>query len=517
MAAFLVTRATAQADFARELPGRRVCVAGLGVSGPPAARMLARCGARVIAVDSRDDGDGRDLAARLARDGVNVLLGAAAAVTLPPGTDLVVTSPGWMPAAPLLVAAASAGVEVMGDVELAWRLRPSLPDGGRQRWLAVTGTNGKTTTVRMLALMLAAAGHRAVAAGNVGTSLADIVSEPEPYEVVAVELSSFQLHWSSTIAPYAAAVLNVAAHHLDWHGTLEAYAADKAKIFAPAPCTGGRATIAIGNADDQRSAAIAAAAGNPRVSPAGGPAGGVPPQVAMFRLGEPGPGELGVAAGFLVDRAFGPGSKGDGVRLAATADACGADPAARARPPAPHNVANALAAAALARAYGAPTGAIGEGLRGFRPDPHRIALVTSVAGVDYVDDSKATNPHAAAAALAAYDPVVWVAGGQLKGAVGDLGDLVRATAGRLHGVVLFGADRDKIAEALLRHAPQVPVVEVAGTDTGAMDIVVKAAAELAEPGDTVLLAPAAQSFDMFRDYPARGEAFAASVRRLAEQ
>ena len=501
-------------DFARELAGRRVCVAGLGVSGPPAARVLAGYGARVTAVDSRDDGDRRDLAARLAACGVRVLLGEAAAATLPAGTNLVVTSPGWTPAAPLLVSAAAAGVEVMGDVELAWRLRPSLPAGGRQQWLAVTGTNGKTTTVRMLALMLAAAGYRAVAAGNVGTSLADVVAEPEPYEVVAVELSSFQLHWSSTIVPFAAVVLNVAAHHLDWHGTLEAYAADKARIFAPG-------TIAIGNADDERSALMAAAAGEAAraagkaAARARGAAAGGPARVAMFRLGEPGPGEVGVAGGFLVDRAFGQPGRAGGIRLAAVADLCDRDPAATARPPAPHNVADALAAAALARAYGAPAAAVSAGLRAFRPDPHRICLVSSVGGVDYVDDSKATNPHAAAAALAAYDPVVWVAGGQLKGTAADLDDLAGTAAGRLRGAVVFGADRDKIAAALLRHAPQVPVVEVAGTDTGAMDIVVKAAAELAEPGDTVLLAPAAQSFDMFRDYPARGEAFAAAVRRLA--
>jgi UDP-N-acetylmuramoylalanine--D-glutamate ligase len=499
MAALVVTWTPAPPDFARGLAGRRVCVAGLGVSGPPAARVLAGRGARVTAVDSRDDGERRDLAANLAASGVEVRLGEVAAATLPSGTDLVVTSPGWTPTAPLLMAAADAGVEVMGDVEFAWRLRPSLPGGGDQQWLAVTGTNGKTTTVRMLALMLTAAGYRAVAAGNVGTSLADVVSEPEPYEVVAVELSSFQLHWSSTIAPYAAVVLNVAAHHLDWHGTFEAYAADKAKIFA-------RSTIAIGNADDPVSARMAADAQGR--SPA------LVPSVAMFRLGEPGPGQLGVEGGFLVDRAFAPPEVSSGVRLAATAHLRDHGHSAQGRPPAPHNVANALAAAALARAYGASPEAIGEGLRAFRPDPHRISLVTSVAGVDYVDDSKATNPHAAAAALAAYNPVVWVAGGQLKGAARDLDAVVLATASRLRGVVLFGADRGKIAAALMRHAPKVPVVEVAGTDTGAMDIVVKAAAELAEPGDTVLLAPAAQSFDMFRDYPARGEAFAAAVRRL---
>jgi UDP-N-acetylmuramoylalanine--D-glutamate ligase len=494
-------------DYAGELAGRRVCVAGLGVSGPPAALLLARCGAQVTAVDSRDDEERRGLAGKLAGCGIRVLLGEQDAAALPASTELVVTSPGWQPAAPLLVAAAAAGLEVMGDVELAWRLRPAMPGGGQQRWLAVTGTNGKTTTVRMLALMLEAAGYRAVAAGNVGTSLADVVTEPEPYEVVAVELSSFQLHWSSTIVPFAAVVLNVAAHHLDWHGTFEAYAADKARIFAPG-------TIAIGNADDGRSAAMAEAA---RLAGA--------PRAAMFRLGEPGPGELGVAGGYLVDRAFSGGGEPAAAQLAALADLVPAmtgdvppDPAGSSpRPglPAPHNVADALAAAALARAYGAPAEAIGAGLRRFRPEPHRISLIGSVNGVVYVDDSKATNPHAAAAALAAYDSVVWLAGGQLKGAEGDLGDLVAAAAGRLRGVVLFGADRDKIAAALVRHAPQVPVVEVAGTDTGAMDSVVTAAAELAEPGDTVLLAPAAQSFDMFRDYPARGEAFAAAVGRLA--
>ncbi|HET9897214.1 MAG TPA: UDP-N-acetylmuramoyl-L-alanine--D-glutamate ligase [Streptosporangiaceae bacterium] len=476
-------------DFTASLRSLRVCVAGLGVSGPPAARVLASLGASVVAVDSRDDDAGRALAGGLARDGVQVLLGDAAAATLPDGTGLVVTSPGWQPDAPLLAAAAAAGVDVIGDVELAWRLRPALADGRRQRWLAVTGTNGKTTTVRMLALMLAAAGYRSVAAGNVGTSLIDAVTEPEPYEVVAVELSSFQLHWSSTIAPRAAALLNVAAHHLDWHGTFEAYAAAKARIFAPG-------TIAIGNADDRWSAEIAAGAGRD----------GKADRVVMFRLGEPGPGELGVRNGYLIDRAFGTaGTRDEEVRLARVADAS---------PPAPHNVADALAAAALARAYGADSGAVGAGLRAFTPDPHRIALVGTVAGVDYVDDSKATNPHAAAASLASYERVVWVAGGLLKGSEGDLDGLVGRAAPRLRGVVLLGADRAKIAAALGRHAPEIPVAEIAGTGAGIMDDVVTAAAALAEPGDTVLLAPAAQSFDMFQDYPARGEAFAEAVTRL---
>ncbi len=467
------------------LRGLSVCVAGLGVSGPPAARALARLGARVTAVDSRSDETSRQLAADLESAGITVRLGERAGQDLPEGTGLVVTSPGWPPTAPLLEAAAGAGIDVIGDVELAWRLRPSLPGGGGQPWLAVTGTNGKTTTVRMLALMLKAAGYRGIAAGNVGTSLVDVVAEPEPYEVVAVELSSFQLHWSSTIAPKAAALLNVASHHLDWHGSFEAYAADKAKIFVPG------ATV-IGNADDQVSAKLSAGADQPG-------------RLVMFRLGEPDEGELGVADGFLADEAF-----AHGERLAAVADLSWSG-----RQAAPHNIADALAAAALARSYGAPAAAISAGLRQFRPEPHRIALVGSVAGVDYVDDSKATNPHAAAASLAAYRRVVWVAGGLLRGAEDDLDELVGAAAPRLRGVVLLGADRAKIAAALGRHAPDVPVVEVSGTDTGTMEQVVKAAAGLASPGDTVLLAPAAQSFDMFRDYPARGDAFAAAVSRLA--
>jgi UDP-N-acetylmuramoylalanine--D-glutamate ligase len=479
-------------SFAASLAGRRVLVTGIRVSGRPAARVLAAHGAVVTAVDSGDDAEHQAMAEQVAGPGISVRLGARGVRELPAGTSLVVTSPGWQPDAPLLVEAAAAGIEVIGDVELAWRLRPVASDGGRQRWLAVTGTNGKTTTVRMLAAMLTAAGYRAVAAGNVGTSMVEVVTRAEPDDVVAAELSSFQLHWSSTIVPQAAVVLNVAAHHLDWHGDLASYTAAKARIYAAG-------TIAVCNADDACSVALAAAAAK---------AGRVVP----FRLGEPAPGELGVVGDLLVDRAFA-GQDGAGVALAAVRDVAGADRDRRA--PAPHNVANALAAAALARAYGAPPEAIAAGLLAFQPEPHRIALVGNVGGVDFVDDSKASNCHAAAASLAAFGSVVWVAGGLFKGADADLDRLVQDAAPRLRGVVLLGIDRGRIVAPLVRHAPDVPVVEVTGTDTGVMDLVVKQAAALAQPGDTVLLAPAAQSFDIFRNYPARGDAFAAAVRRLA--
>jgi UDP-N-acetylmuramoylalanine--D-glutamate ligase len=485
------------ASAEREAPtfaGRSVCVAGVGISGRAAALALADQGARVTVVDARAGAAEHEHATALAADRgaagqITVRLGDGE--TLPTDTDLVVTSPGWRPDVPLLAAAAQAGIEIIGEVELAWRLRP--PDA--PPWLAVTGTDGKTTTVRMLTCMLAAAGHKALAVGNVGTPIVAAVhpmGEAASHDVLAVELSSYQLHWSSSIAPYAAAVLNIAPDHLDWHGSLAAYVAAKAKIFAPG-------AIAVYNADDEGSARLAAAAP------------GAARRVGCT-LAAPGPGRLGVVADALVDRAFGPGGEGParegtaGEELARTTDV---------RPFAPHNVANALAAAALARAYGVPAAAVRDGLRAFVPDPHRIQHVADVGGVGYVNDSKATQPHAAAASLTAHPSVVWIAGGLLKGL--DVDELVRSHVARLRGVVLIGRDRGRIAEALGRHAPNVPVVDVPDTDTGAMDRAVRQAARLAEPGDTVLLAPAGASFDMFANYPARGDAFIAAVRALAER
>jgi UDP-N-acetylmuramoylalanine--D-glutamate ligase len=471
--------------------GQRVVVAGLGITGQSVVSLLAGRCASVTAVDTRDDAERQALAERLAKDGVQVRLGPAGLgpeASVPPGTALVVTSPGLRPDTPLLARAVADGVEVIGDVELAWRLRPVLPGGGRQRWLAVTGTNGKTTTVRMLAAMLAAAGHRSVAAGNVGVPILDVVTDPEPYPVVAVELSSFQLYWSTTIAPLAAVVLNVAAHHLDWHDDIRAYVAAKARIYAPG-------TIAVCNADDPQTVAMADAA----VS-----AGAASRKVA-FRLGPPGPGELGVADGWLTDRAF--GTEPAGMRLVAAAEI---------RPAAPHNVADALAAAALARANGDEPASIAAGLAAFVPEPHRISLVADLNGVAFVDDSKASNPAAAAASLASFPSIVWIAGGLFRGTDADLDAIVTAAAPRLRAAVLLGTDAGRFSGALARHAPDVPVTELASTDTGVMDQVVARAVAVARRGDTVLLAPAAQSWDMFTDYGARGDAFAAAVRRLAE-
>ncbi len=472
--------------------GLRVLVAGLGVSGFAAADTLAERGARVLAVDGADLVEGSrawERARILDVLEVDVRTGAAATTRLPEDReiDLVVTSPGWRPDQPLLVAAAARGIPVWGEVELAWRMRRR---EGAAPWLTVTGTNGKTTTVQMLATILRAAGLRATSAGNVGTPILDAVMDPEGFDVIAVELSSFQLHWSQSISPLASACLNIAPDHIDWHGSFENYWAAKARVYA-------RTQVAcVYNVEDPQTRRMVEEAEVVEGARAIG-----------FTLGVPAPSMVGVVDDVLADRAFVEDRRRNAAEIGSLADL------ARDGAPVPaHVVANALAAASLARAFGVPPVAVRDGLRAFVPDPHRVATVATVGDVRYVDDSKATNPHAAGASLRAFEHVVWIAGGLLKGA--DIDPLVAEVAPRLRGVVLLGADRAEIAESLARHAPDVPVVDVSDTDTGAMDSVVRAAAALAQPGDVVLLAPAAASMDMFANYGARGDAFAQAVRTL---
>jgi UDP-N-acetylmuramoylalanine--D-glutamate ligase len=453
-----------------DLAGARVLVAGARITGASAARVLAELGAEVTVTDSSPtqlqalaDIPGVDRVARL----------VAGLVAPPPGTDLVVTSPGFRPDAPLMVAAQRTGVPVIGDVTLArwidWaQARPA-------EWLVVTGTNGKTTTVGMLESILRTAGVDAVACGNIGFPVLDAVCAG--HRVLAVELSSFQLHWSRELNSRAAVVLNVSADHLDWHGSLARYAEAKGSVYV-------EGTTAVVNADDEWSTRLAAGRGG-----------------VGFTTGEPAAGQLGVIGDQLVDRAF-DNDCGD-TALAQVTDV---------RPPGPHNLANALAAAALARCIGVAAPAIAHGLRAFVPGGHRGVPVGEHAGVCYLDDSKATNPHAARASLLARQRVVWVAGGLLKGV--EVDELVIDTRDRLVGVVLLGADRSVVAAALARHAPNLPVRVVDSGDDGAMMEVVAAAAELARPGDVVLLAPAAASMDMFTDYAHRGRAFSAAVAAL---
>ena len=317
--------------------------------------------------------------------------------------------------------------------------------------------------------------------------------DPEPYDVFAVELSSFQLHYTHSLSCESAAVLNVAEDHLDWYSSMKEYAADKGRIYEQVQ------RACVYNVADPVTEELVREADVVEGARAIG-----------FTLGMPAVGMVGLVEDILADRAFVEERQTSAAELCTISDLAS---------PAPHFVANALAAAALARAHGVSQAAVRDGLRSFRPDGHRIATVAEIDGVTWVDDSKATNPHAAQSSLSAYDPVVWVAGGLAKGARFD--ELVQAVRARLRGVVLLGRDRHVIAEALSRHAPDVPVIDVGGGETESehdpMGRVVAAAADLARPGDTVLLAPGCASMDMFANYGERGDAFAAEVRRRAAQ
>ena len=486
------TAADAAPDV-RELSGSRVLVLGAGVSGPGAVRILHALGAEPVVADSRPEAISRLRDAL--PDGVGcegVDLDRAAELLdssgRPGGVSLVITSPGWRPDSALLLAAADAGVPVWGDVELAWRADEAELFGPRRTWLAVTGTNGKTTTTSMLEAICLEAGMAARACGNIGLPVTDVLLAEPRVDVLAAELSSFQLHWAPSCRPDVGVVLNVAEDHLDWHGSMQAYAEAKARVLT------GR--VAVAGAEDEIAAQLLAAA------PASTRVG--------VRLGVPGPGEFGVVDGVLIARI------GDDDEVALL-------PTVEVRPAGPAGVLDALAAAAVAMAVGARPEHVAAALRGFTVGAHRAEPVDTVDGVTYVDDSKATNPHAARTSLLAGGRMVWIAGGLLKGA--DVEPLVAEVSEVLRGVVLIGRDRGRIAEALARHAPAVPVVELAsGDDDGAagpdepqrtMDRAVAEAARMATGGDTVLLAPAAASMDMFTDYGHRGRSFVLAVGRVA--
>ena len=481
-------------------------VTGIGLSGFSAADTLIELGARVVVVDARDTEENRAKADTLSIVGAaDVLLGAGHAEALPlvegEPAELVVTSPGFSPSHPLMTAAAGAGIPVWGDVELAWRVR--VREGRKTaEWLTITGTNGKTSTVSMTESMLRAAGLRAIAAGNVGTPILDAIRDPLGYDVIAVELSSFQLHWSSSLSPLASVCLNVAEDHVDWHGSYEAYLADKAKVYA------NTRVACIYNAEQLETERMVEEAEVVEGCRAVG-----------FTTGMPAVSMLGMVENLLVDRAFIEQRRDAAAELASLADLGEYAPR--------HTVANALAAAALVRAYGVEPVAIRDGLRSYAPGDHRIQPVARLNDILWVNDSKATNPHAAAASLSAFSPVVWIAGGLSKGVSYD--DLVRGQKDRLRAVVLIGTDSEELRSALARHAPDIPVIDAVPSHTGGeqpsapavggdevMALAVAAAAAQAEAGDTVLMAPAAASMDQFTSYAHRGDAFIEAVRGYVE-
>jgi UDP-N-acetylmuramoylalanine--D-glutamate ligase len=458
----------------------RICVAGLGVAGYAAADALMQLGSAVRVIDASDNEDVRSRAQILEALGSDVRVQVSADVDVDlEGCDLLVVSPGLPPHHPWIEVARRRGIPVWGELELAWRLRDPFRT---TPWLCVTGTNGKTTATLMLDSILRSAGLASAAAGNIGTSLVDVVMHDQ-LDVIAVEVGAPQLPFVTSMSPLASVCINLAPDHIDHFGGFDSYRHAKARVYEHTQ------VAAVYNVDDPVTRMMVADANVIEGCRA----------IGVTR-GTPGVGMLGVVDDLLVDRAFINDRSERAQELASVADV---------HPAAPHNVTNALAAAALARAYGVRPGAVRDGLRAFVPAGHRISTVGTLSGVTFVDDSKATNAHAALASVTAYPSVVWIAGGLAKGQ--DFDELTRHISPRLRGVVLLGKDREVIADALRRHAPEVPVVEVDRTDTGAMEMVVDRALELARPGDTVLLAPGCASWDMFRDYAERGDLFATAV------
>ncbi|WP_084104248.1 UDP-N-acetylmuramoyl-L-alanine--D-glutamate ligase [Demequina sp. NBRC 110056] len=451
------------------LAGLRVLILGLGVAGRSAREACAEVGATAVVVDpGAPDADHADL--------------AEVAVA---GFDLCMSSPGFAPHHPWVVAVADAGVEIVSEMEFAWRVRrQGIP------WVLVTGTNGKTTTTQMVGAIAAAGGLDVAVCGNMGVPV--IAAARERRDLLAVEIASLQLHFTSTLSPHAAVCLNADEDHLDWHGSVEAYRADKARVYN---------LVQVACVYPAADAVVEAMVADAEVVE-GARAIGV-------TLGSPAVSQLGVVEGLLADRAFHDGRRTEALELGAVSDlehlVAGAVP--------PYLVTNALAAAALCRAVGVAPEAVGEGLRSFGLDAHRTAHVATVGEVHWVDDSKATNAHAAIAAFGGRSArsVVWIAGGQAKGQEFD--DLVQRVRDRVRAVVLIGADPEPLASALAGHAADIPVTRIEPGDT-VMEQAVEAARRLAQPGDTVLLSPACASFDQFRSYADRGDAFAAAVGAL---
>jgi UDP-N-acetylmuramoylalanine--D-glutamate ligase len=518
-----MTTMTTTTTTTRGLDGRSVLVLGLGESGLAMARWCLREGARVRVADTREAPPMlADL--RASAGDIDVRLGPFDAALLV-GIDLLAISPGLSPIAEpqrsLLAAAKERAVPVVSEIELFARKLASLKtdDGYAPRLVAITGTNGKTTVTRLVGRMAASTGRRVAVAGNVSPAALDALAEAldrhaegEPLpDVWVLELSSFQLDATTSLQSDSATVLNVTQDHLDWHGSMDAYAATKAAIFAPD-------SVRVLNRDDARVMAMAGA------------------KTVSFGLDAPErAGDLGVVR----DR------DDEGLRWLALAE--GDDPEAEAqgaaaavvtgkrriaKPVAPivtgpvrikrlmptdalhlrgdHNVANVLAALALGRSIGLPMAAMLRAAAAYRGEPHRMAFVLALEGVDYIEDSKGTNVGATVAALQGLGrQVVLIAGGLGKGQ--DFAPLAASAARHARAVVLIGRDRDRIREAIVAdvNAAGVPLV-----DRDSLEDAVEEAARLAQPGDAVLLSPACASFDMFRDYEHRAEVFVAAVERL---
>ena len=451
----------------------KILILGGGVTGTALANSLTRRGATVAIADDKKIEN--SAFTTLMTDDVNVS-----------EWESVVISPGWKPSHPLIRKLDGAGVAITNEIDLAWKIKQE--EAPHQRWFALTGTNGKTTTVEMAAAAMRAGGLHAIACGNVGDTVIDAVESKEKYDVLVLELSSFQIHWMKNAQFNASALLNIADDHTDWHGDFEEYARTKISLL-------DSSSTGILNADDAEVVKRSVHWKGRKV---------------FFTLDTPSPGEIGVVEELLVDRAF----------VADPQEAAMICELNEIKPTVPHNVSNALAAAGLARAAGVDHESIRSALAAFTPGRHRIEEVLNSGGITWIDDSKATNPHAATASIMSALSVVWIAGGLAKGARMD--ELVKRCSKRIKAAVLIGQDKSLIAKALRENAPHVAILEietpahyhVGSAENSLMEDVVAAAREFAVKGDTVLLAPACASMDQFTNYADRGDRFAQAVKKV---
>ncbi len=453
--------------------GHNYLVLGAGVTGNSIARAVLKRGASVSVVDENPD----------ARSEFTLLTPENLHLN---NFDRVVVSPGWNEKHPIIVKAIEAGIEIHNEIDIAWKISRQISP--TQKWLALTGTNGKTTTVEMAAAMLQSAGLKAIACGNVGDTVIEAVDRSDAFDYLILELSSFQLHWMKEAEFVSAAILNIADDHLDWHGSFENYCTDKFSILE-------RAQVAILNAEDQEVRKRAQT---------------WPGRKVFFSLGTPAPGELGVVEDLLVDRAFIDNPQ-EAAMIAAISDI---------QPTLPHSVSNALGAAGLARSVGVSHEKIQSALANFHPGRHRIETIYEADGVSWINDSKATNPHAASASLMSHLSVIWIGGGLAKGA--DMSGMIQRCAGRIKVAILIGADRELIEVAFREFSPQTQRIMVdpdsdylkGGVSNSLMENIVRTAQTYAAQGDTVLMAPACASMDQFVSYADRGNRFAEAVKKL---
>jgi UDP-N-acetylmuramoylalanine--D-glutamate ligase len=451
---------------------KKVFILGAGVTGLACAHSLSAREAIVTLIDDHKT----DI------EGYPVLAPSSVSIT---ECDFLLISPGWKESHPLIVEAKRSHVPVINEIDLAWEIRQERSPA--QKWIALTGTNGKTTTVEMTAAALRAGGLHAVACGNVGKTVIECVDSPENFDALVLELSSFQLHWLERAEFLSCAILNIADDHTDWHGSFELYANAKISIL-------DRSLTAILNGDDGEVVG--------RTSHWNG-------RKVFYSLNTPKPGEIGLVEELLVDRAF----VSDPQEASMIAEVI------EIKPTVPHNVSNALAAAGLARTLGVPHEKIREALNEFTPGGHRIEVIAKKDGITWIDDSKATNPHAAEASILSAFSVIWLAGGLAKGA--DVASLVAKVHPRIKKAIIFGADRTLFAAAFLEHAPHIEVVEIeppqdyvrGGMSNSFMEELIRQAKLSATDGDTVLLAPSCASMDQFVSYADRGDRFAAAVRK----